>query len=153
MLGEFASVARFRLKLTCHRKPETYDRPTEPQNVVVKDITGEESQYTLDSHGFQIYRHQSKEKDFVDDEKIKAEYYPEIDQLLKDAYVTPGDSHIRLGSRLTSIYSAVLVPSVHSSLTTPYVASRKTGPVQTLLYVDQSSVSISTSHTAPQRAV
>ena len=56
-------------------------------DVVVKDITGEESKYTLDSHGFQIYHHTSKEKDFLDDDKIKAEYYPEIDQLLKDAYV------------------------------------------------------------------
>lgn len=73
--------------LTCHRKPETYERPTQPLDVVVKDITGEESKYTLDSHGFQIYHHESKEKDFLDDEKIKAEYYPEIDQLLKDAYV------------------------------------------------------------------
>ncbi|OIW33145.1 hypothetical protein CONLIGDRAFT_163280 [Coniochaeta ligniaria NRRL 30616] len=66
-------------------KPESYDRPTESLNVVVKDISGEESKYTLDSHGFQIYHHESKEKDFRDDEKIKAEYYPEVDQLLKDA--------------------------------------------------------------------
>lgn len=73
--------------LTRYRKPETYDRPTQPLDVVVKDITGEESKYTLDSHGFQIYHHESKEKEFLDDEKIKAEYYPEIDQLLKDAYV------------------------------------------------------------------
>lgn len=51
------------------------------------DISGEESKYTLDSHGFQIYRHESKEKEFVDDEKIKAEYYPEVEHLLKDAYV------------------------------------------------------------------
>lgn len=41
--------------------------------------------YTLDSHGFQIYTHESKEKDFLDDDKIKAEYYPETEQLLKDA--------------------------------------------------------------------
>jgi hypothetical protein len=73
--------------LTSPRKPETYDRPAITQEVVVKDITGEESKYTLDSHGFQIYYHESKEKDFVDDDKIKAEYYPEVEQLLKDAYV------------------------------------------------------------------
>jgi hypothetical protein len=29
-------------------------------------------------------KHESKEKDFVDEEKIKAEYYPEVEQLLKD---------------------------------------------------------------------
>jgi hypothetical protein len=74
--------------------PETYNRPSVQQNVVVKDISGEESKYSLDSHGFQIYRHESKEKEFRDDEKIKAEYYPETEQLLKDSmnslfYQTP----------------------------------------------------------------
>jgi hypothetical protein len=29
-------------------------------------------------------KHESKEKDFLDDEKIKTEYYPEVEQLLKD---------------------------------------------------------------------
>jgi hypothetical protein len=29
-------------------------------------------------------KHESKEKDFLDDAKIKAEYYPEVEQLLKD---------------------------------------------------------------------
>ena len=53
--------------------------------MTVHDIAGDEDKYTLDSHGFQIYNHESKEKDFLDDEKIKAEYYPETEQLLKDA--------------------------------------------------------------------
>lgn len=51
----------------------------------MKDIAGHEKEYTLDSYGFQIYTHASKEKTFDDDERIKAEYYPETDQLLKDA--------------------------------------------------------------------
>jgi len=67
------------------RKPETYSRPFVPQDVVVHDVSGEEKKYTLDSHGFQIYPHESIEKDFLDDEKIKANYYPETEQLLKDA--------------------------------------------------------------------
>lgn len=67
-------------------KPETYERmPLEPTTVTVHDIRGEEHLHTLDSSGFQIYPHISKEKDFQDDEKIKAEYYPETEQLLKDA--------------------------------------------------------------------
>ncbi|KAL1857074.1 hypothetical protein VTK73DRAFT_8108 [Phialemonium thermophilum] len=66
-------------------RPETYDRPYVEQQVVITDITGDEDKYSLDSHGFQIYHHESKEKDFVDDDKIKAEYYPEVEQLLKDA--------------------------------------------------------------------
>ena len=55
------------------------------------DITGTEDKYTLDSHGFQIYIHASIEKDFVNEEKIKAEYYPETEQLLKDALVIHND--------------------------------------------------------------
>lgn len=61
------------------------NRPSAQQEVVVTDISGDEDRYTLDSHGFQIYRHEAKEKDFVDDDQIKAQYYPEVEQLLKDA--------------------------------------------------------------------
>jgi hypothetical protein len=66
------------------RKPNTYLRPHVAQSVVIHDIAGDEDKYTIDSHGFQIVKHESKEKDFLDDEKIKAEYYPEVEQLLKD---------------------------------------------------------------------
>lgn len=68
-------------------KPETYERPHVGQDVIIHDISGDEKKYTLDSHGFQIENHTSKEKDFLDDDKLKAEYYPETEQLLKDAYV------------------------------------------------------------------
>lgn len=66
-------------------RPETYYRENEALNVTVIDISGNELDYTLDGNGFQIYYHESKEKDFFDDDKIKAEYYPETEQLLKDA--------------------------------------------------------------------
>jgi hypothetical protein len=63
----------------------TFQRPHAPQSVTVHDIAGDEDKYTLDSHGFQFVKHESKEKDFLDDAKIKAEYYPEVEQLLKDS--------------------------------------------------------------------
>ncbi|MCJ1466764.1 hypothetical protein MMC07_005384 [Pseudocyphellaria aurata] len=66
-------------------KPETYDRPVDTRPVLVHDIRGTEDQYTLDTKGFQIYNHQSVEKDFVDDEQIKRVYYPETERLLKEA--------------------------------------------------------------------
>jgi hypothetical protein len=66
-------------------KPETYERPTEPLEVTIHDIRGEEGKYTLDGTGFQIYRHVSAEKDFLEDEKIRSEYYAETEQLLKHA--------------------------------------------------------------------
>lgn len=66
-------------------RPETYDRPTVPLDVTIRDVRGEEDQYTLDKNGFQIYQNVANEKDFLDDEQIKAGYYPETEQLLKDA--------------------------------------------------------------------
>ena len=66
-------------------KPETYERPTQPFDVTVTDIRGDEQNYNLDKNGFQIHRHSSIEKEFVDDDQIKAQYYPEVEQLLKDA--------------------------------------------------------------------
>ena len=66
-------------------KPETYERPTQPLDVTVTDIRGDEKDYTLDKNGFQIHRHTSVEKDFVDDNQIRRQYYPEVERLLKDA--------------------------------------------------------------------
>jgi hypothetical protein len=62
----------------------TSQRPHIPHNVIVHDVTGDEDKYTLDSHGFQFVKHESKEKDFLEDEKVKAEYYPEVEKLLKE---------------------------------------------------------------------
>lgn len=66
-------------------RPETYSRPTELHPATVRDVRGRESEYTLDGSGFQIYKHSANEKDFLDDEQIKADYYAETEQLLKDA--------------------------------------------------------------------
>lgn len=66
-------------------RPETYDRPVETHAVVVKDVRGRESEFSLDKNGFQFYKHQSVEKDFLDDEQIKDQYYKDTEQLLRDA--------------------------------------------------------------------
>lgn len=69
-------------------RPETYDKPVEALPVTIHDVSGRELEYTLDGYGFQFYYHDSQTKNFDDDDKIKNEYYPETEQLLKDAYVT-----------------------------------------------------------------
>lgn len=66
-------------------KPETYERPVETRTMVVHDIRGEEDRYTLDTTGFEIYKHVSQETAFEDDEEIKKVYYPEVEELLKAA--------------------------------------------------------------------
>ncbi|KAG8421833.1 hypothetical protein J3458_003675 [Metarhizium acridum] len=68
-------------------RPETFERPFEPHQVTIKDIAGQEANYTLDGNGFQVLGHVATEKAFVDDDQIKSSYYPETEQLLKDVYV------------------------------------------------------------------
>lgn len=65
-------------------RPQTYERPSAPQSVKITNIAGREAEFTLDKQGFQIHRHVAREKDFIDDDHIKAVYYPETEQLLKD---------------------------------------------------------------------
>ncbi|KAJ5542900.1 hypothetical protein N7535_005322 [Penicillium sp. DV-2018c] len=74
-------------------KPETYERPVTTIPATIHDISGHELDYTLDGNGFQLCYHVSQEKVFLDDEKIKREYYPETEQLLKDAYVPQHPQH------------------------------------------------------------
>jgi hypothetical protein len=71
-------------KTVYYNRPETYVRPIESHAVTVHDVTGRENDYTLDKSGFQFHRHTAAEKDFLDEEQVKAVYYPEIDQLLKE---------------------------------------------------------------------
>ncbi|ROT34486.1 hypothetical protein SODALDRAFT_318414 [Sodiomyces alkalinus F11] len=65
-------------------RPETYERPNDVRPVTIHDISGHEEDFTLDGQGFQVHRQPVTEKDFVDDDQIKASYYPETEQLLKD---------------------------------------------------------------------
>jgi hypothetical protein len=66
-------------------RPETYDRPFESHPAIIKDVRGRENEFSLDVNGFKFYKHTSVEKDFVNDEQIKNQYYEETKQLLKDA--------------------------------------------------------------------
>ncbi|KAI0970771.1 hypothetical protein F4678DRAFT_461903 [Xylaria arbuscula] len=66
------------------------------QEVSVEDVRGHESEYTLDKDAFQIIQDvpESKEQDFTDDASIKANYYPEVEELLLANI--PGSSRIFL---------------------------------------------------------
>lgn len=66
----------------------TNERSTIPTKVTVYDISEEEERYNLDKCGFQLVRHQTKsscvEDEYRDLSKIKSEYFPECEQLLKN---------------------------------------------------------------------
>jgi hypothetical protein len=63
-------------------KRATFNQPSVDLEHVVTDITGSVNNYILDSHGFQLFAHASEERDFLDDERIKAIYYPEVEKLV-----------------------------------------------------------------------
>ncbi|KAH8819987.1 hypothetical protein F5884DRAFT_32834 [Xylogone sp. PMI_703] len=64
--------------------------------VTIKDIRGNESNFTLDKDAFAVLTNvpDSAEKDFLDDESIKSKYYPEVEKLLLDN--VPGSNKIVL---------------------------------------------------------
>lgn len=66
-------------------RPETYVRAVNPHSVTVHDIRGSEDEYSLDKTGFEVFQHESKEKDFTDEDKIKDVYYKEVEEILKKA--------------------------------------------------------------------
>lgn len=62
----------------------TNERPHLAHDFVVKDVSGEEDKYSLDSHGFQYCRRESREKDFTDEQQIREKYYEDCEKLIKD---------------------------------------------------------------------
>ena len=67
--------------------PITGERRTnygpEEKSVVIDNIRGKEDTFSLDTAGFQFYKHASKLTTFDNDEEIRREYYPESIELIK----------------------------------------------------------------------
>ena len=55
----------------------------EVKSVVIENIRGKEDSVSLDTAGFQYYKHTSKDTTFKNDEEIRREYYPESIELIK----------------------------------------------------------------------
>ncbi|KIK59619.1 hypothetical protein GYMLUDRAFT_60152 [Collybiopsis luxurians FD-317 M1] len=56
----------------------------EKHTLQIENIRGREDAFTLDEAGFQYFKHPAKHTAFTDDEEIKAEYYPESEELIKE---------------------------------------------------------------------
>jgi hypothetical protein len=111
-------------------------KPDEPQrnysdtvqDVPIHDVRGRESEYTLDRDAFQVLRGipPSAEAEFVDDDSITKNYYPEVKRLLLDNI--PGsesvyifDHTIRRGNPDSN---RAPVQRVHIDQTAPAAAAR-----------------------------
>lgn len=61
-----------------------YKRKFDEKQISIRDVRGRKSDFDLDTHGFQWHKRSSIEKDFTDDQQVKAVAYLETEQLLKD---------------------------------------------------------------------
>ncbi|KAJ7687863.1 hypothetical protein B0H17DRAFT_1136028 [Mycena rosella] len=57
--------------------------PLDVHDVEIQNLRGTEATATLDTTGFQLYKHAAKHTAFTSDAEIKEEYYPESIELLK----------------------------------------------------------------------
>ena len=55
----------------------------EAKSIVIENIRGKEDFVSLDTVGFQFYKHTSKHTTFDNDEEIRRVYYPESIELIK----------------------------------------------------------------------
>lgn len=63
---------------------EIYTKKFDVASAKVNDVRGNEGDFSLDRNGFEFHQHESVEKDFDDEARVKDVVYKEIDQLLKD---------------------------------------------------------------------
>jgi len=54
-----------------------------PHSVSVKDLRPQKSEFTLENNGFQLVDFKSKEREFLDEDKVEKEFYPECVDLIK----------------------------------------------------------------------
>ncbi|CAK7231115.1 hypothetical protein SBRCBS47491_007821 [Sporothrix bragantina] len=115
--------------VTYYDRPETYHREVETHTVTVHDVRGEENKYTLDSNGFQFVHRPAAETEFTDDDHIRAVYYPETEQLLKDV---TGATRIHIFDHTTR-----RDPPEESTVQNRPIDRTRRGPVQRV-HIDQS---------------
>lgn len=53
------------------------------KTAVIENVRGKEANYSLDTTGYQFYKHKSTFTNFTNDAAIRSEYYPESIALLK----------------------------------------------------------------------
>lgn len=74
--------------LKFHSNPHHWGGATKKISHSVTDVTGREKEYTLDNQGFTWVQHKSKLSgdELRDYEKVRAEYWPEVEELVKSLW-------------------------------------------------------------------
>ena len=97
----------FRFALEDHDKPadipQTNMKMERKDNIIIKDIRGEEKQFTLEKNGFEVLSHTSRigYEDFYNPERVKI-YLNELEGLLEDRLKA---SHVRIFRHGVSVHT------------------------------------------------
>lgn len=65
--------------------PQVWSGIDDPREVLIEDGRGREAAFALDQSGFTLLKAPTAVRDFYNDEEIQSRYYPEVEQVLKDA--------------------------------------------------------------------
>jgi len=60
-----------------------YRRKFDERPVHIHDIRGQAGDFNINKQGFQLVKHTSAERDYVDEEQVRRIVYPEAEELLK----------------------------------------------------------------------
>lgn len=110
-------------------RPQNWVR--EPHDIEIENVRGKEGEFSLDTSGFQYFRHPQKYTSFSNDEEIAREYYPESIELVKKltgaSRIQPFDHTVRRrrpGQTEDGPDKRQPVPSVHVDQTAESAVAR-----------------------------
>lgn len=58
-----------------------------PHDVTITDLRTVKDDFTLDKNRFQLTKNVSDDKEFLDEERVRKEYYPQCEALIKKPWV------------------------------------------------------------------
>ncbi|QDS74615.1 hypothetical protein FKW77_008810 [Venturia effusa] len=111
--------------------------PSKEIKATIQDITGRENSFTLDKQGFQLSRQPNtiitSSEDLLNNEKIKSQYYPQMQEWLKEVTGAPRVLVYHHGVRTSLEEGVKFIPGCRANSTRPTPAP----PVYSV-HVDQS---------------
>lgn len=64
-------------------------RDEENRTMLIRDIRGTESSYSLDTNGFEVHTLSKRERDASDEDVVESEYFEEVSNMLQTMSVDP----------------------------------------------------------------
>lgn len=60
-----------------------------PHDATIRDMRSVKEEFNVNDAGFELVEHRTSVNDFADEDEVKEKYYPEVQEIIKKAYVRP----------------------------------------------------------------